>query len=100
MMTKPEYINEMNDLIKMANQFKEPSECAKLCRKALINGISYIYEEAKHEIPSKASLLELLNSEIVAERISDEDLIHALDFVRILGMNAEHGLHIKKVRLR
>lgn len=95
MATQTEY-TECRDLIESALKTQSSSECAKICRAALSEILNSIYHEAGKNIPSKASLLELLHSEVVSERIPDKDLIAMLDYVRILGMNAEHGQHIKK----
>lgn len=95
MVIRTDYMEKKN-LIESASKAQSPSECAKACRVALSEIIDQFYVEADKTVPSKASLLEKLNSDIVSERIPDTDMIKALDYVRILGMNAEHGQHIKK----
>lgn len=87
---------EKNALIESAYKAQSPSECAKMCRVALSDILNQFYRESGKTIPSKASLLEILHSDVVREKIADDDIFAALDYVRILGMNAEHGQHIKK----
>lgn len=47
-------------------------------------------------MPRKATLLELLDSPTVTGFVNDADIVQALHYVRILGMNAEHGRNVRK----
>ena len=84
-----------NSLNQAANE-KSSAQQAKLCRALLLDALQYIYEKAGEELPQQATALELLNSEVVRDYIGDDDIRHSLQFVRILGMNAEHGLHVRR----
>ncbi len=84
-----------NSLNQAANE-KSSAQQAKLCRALLLDALQYIYEKAGEELPQQATALELLNSEVVRDYIGDDDVRHSLQFVRILGMNAEHGLHVRR----
>lgn len=71
---------------------------AKVCgyRYVLSLIIDYIFEKSGNKKPEKASLLELIDSDIVADYIKDADIINSLHYIRILGINAEHEQKIKK----
>lgn len=69
---------------------------AVLCREVLSAAVEYIYAKMEEPMPKNATLLELLDSAAMAMYVEDADLIHTLHYVRILGMNAEHGAHIRK----
>lgn len=71
-------------------------ESAKKCRALLADCVDYIYEKADTPKPKNASLLELIEGPIVTFYIDDYDLIKSLDYIRILGMNAEHDHNIRK----
>ena len=65
-------------------------------REAVRSGIARIYRALGRELPPKASLLELLADTPVREFIGDEDRLRDLEFVRVLGMNAEHDRKVKR----
>lgn len=69
---------------------------AVLCRGVLVSAVEYIYAEMDEPMPKNATLLELLDSTVMAEYVDDGDMLHTLHYVRILGMNAEHGVHVRK----
>ena len=68
----------------------------KAYRNVLVSAVKYIYQIKGKEVPEKASLLELVDSDIVSDFICDGDIVNSLHYVRILGMNAEHDKKIKK----
>ena len=78
-----------------ANQTDFP-ECARQCRQVLVSAIDQIFEVTGAEKPKNASLLELVDSPVVTGYINDADLVFSMHFVRILGMNAEHGRNVRK----
>ena len=86
----------LTDLLNTAANQTDWPECARQCRQVLISAIDYIFENAGIEKPKGASLLELIESPVVTACINDADLISSLHYVRILGMNAEHGRSVRK----
>ena len=81
----------LTDLLNTAANQTDWPKCARQCRQVLVSAIDYIFENAGIEKPKGASLLELIESPVVTACINDTDLISSLHYVRILGMNAEHG---------
>lgn len=73
-----------------------PSDMAVACRKALGEIIFFIYEKHGVTVPEKATMLELIDSKIVSPFIGNAIIVESLHFIRKLGINAEHGIHIKK----
>lgn len=88
------------DLLKQnlitAAEIKDAAEMVKAYRGVLTDAIDYIYESTNTHKPEKASLLELVDSDVLANYVQDSDVINSLHYVRILGMNAEHDQKIKK----
>lgn len=88
------------DLLKQnlitAAEIKDAAERVKAYRGVLTAAIDYIYESRNTHKPEKASLLELVDSDVLANYVQDSDVINSLHYVRILGMNAEHDQKIKK----
>ena len=75
---------------------KDPAATAVACRSAVRDGVGAIYQSRGAEIPPKASLLELLSDTQLREFIGDDDRLRDLEFVRVLGMNAEHCRKVKR----
>lgn len=88
------------DLLKQnlitAAEIKDAAERVKAYRGVLTDAIDYTYESTNTHKPEKASLLELVDSDVLANYVQDSDVINSLHYVRILGMNAEHDQKIKK----
>lgn len=88
------------DLLKQnlitAAEIKDAAERVKAYRGVLTDAIDYIYESTNTRKPEKASLLELVDSDVLANYVQDSDVINSLHYVRIIGMNAEHDQKIKK----
>ena len=88
------------DLLKQnlitAAEIKDAAERVKAYRGVLTDAIDYIYESTNTHKPEKASLLELVDSDVLANYVQDSDVINSLHYIRILGMNAEHDQKIKK----
>ena len=72
------------------------SELVVGCRALLKQLIEGIYQHRKVEMPKQATLLELMEQPVVSEFVDDADVVQAMHYVRILGMNAEHGAKIRK----
>ena len=75
---------------------KDPAATAIACRGAVRDCVGEIYKRKGAEMPPKASLLELLAGTLVREFVADDDRLRDLEFVRILGMNAEHNRKVKR----
>lgn len=73
-----------------------PTERSKGCRFVLSLAIDYIYEKSKQKKPERASMLELIDGDVVSGFVKDSDIINSLHYIRILGINAEHEQKIKK----
>ncbi len=69
---------------------------ARLSRALLSELVAGIYLQRKVKLPKKATLLELIDNSVIVDFINDADVIQAMHYVRILGMNAEHEVHIRK----
>lgn len=79
-----------------ARQEESHSDKAQQCREILLEAVKEVYSQLGIDVPQKASLLELIDSSVMDSYISDPDVTSALHFIRILGMNAEHGRKVKK----
>ncbi len=75
-------------------------ESAKLCRALLQECIDFIYDKEAIAKPKNASLLELIDGPVVSAYLDDSEIVHSLHFVRILGMNAEHGRSVRKKEIK
>ncbi len=71
-------------------------ESAKLCRALLESCVDFIFDKANVDKPKNASLLELIDNPVVMAYIEDIEIISSLHYVRILGMNAQHGRSVRK----
>ena len=69
---------------------------ARLSREMLKELVEGIYQHLKVKHSEKATLLELIDNSVVVDFINDADVIQAMHYVRILGMNAEHDVSIRK----
>ena len=74
----------------------DPAATAVACRGAVRDCVGEIYKNKGADMPPKASLLELLADTPVREFIADDDRLRDLEFVRVLGMNAEHKRKVKR----
>lgn len=93
-------VNELNFKLNEATAEQSNPESAKLCRSLLTACVDYIYEKADVKKPKNASLLELIDSPIVTSYVGDLEIISSLHYVRILGMNAEHGRSVRKKEIK
>lgn len=89
-------LNELKFKLNEAVSKESYPESAKLCRELLEDGVNYIYDKESATKPKQASLLELIDSPIVSSYIEDAEIIKSLHYVRILGMNAQHGQNVRK----
>ena len=89
-------INQLQDKLNIAIIENSNNDKAKLCRELLIDAIDWIYDKKDAKKPQNATLLELIDSTIISEYINDQNVINALHYVRILGMNAQNGKNVRK----
>lgn len=81
-------------------QSKKPEEKALLCRDALDELIKFIYQQECKKYPTSATLLEVIDGSVISEFVDNPILLESLHFVRKVGMNAKHGLHVKKTQAK
>jgi type I restriction enzyme R subunit len=93
-------INHLKEELKESLELKPNEESAKHCRKLLLSCVNYVYTTTNTPMPKNASLLELIDGPVFTSFVGDHEIIHNLHYVRILGMNAEHGLNIRKKELK
>lgn len=89
-------VEQMNSKLEKAQEAETHLDRALICRAVLEDAVDFIYSKAGVKKPPKASLLELIDSPVVAGYINDADTVNALHYVRILGMNAKHGRSVRK----
>ena len=89
-------VSELN--FRLNEAIAEPShpESAKLCRALLEACVDFIFDKVDVKKPKNASLLELIDSPTVMSYVEDIKIISSLHYVRILGMNAQHGRSVRK----
>lgn len=91
---------EIQNLCIETEKADKPVEMALKCRDALNSVIRYIYRKESVRIPEKATMLELLDGSVIAPFIDNGIILESLHFIRKLGMNAQHGVPIKKTHAR
>lgn len=89
-------INYLKQELARISIIQDPTERVKSYRGLLSAAIDYVYEKTNSHKPERASMLELVDSDVIANFVQDRDIINSLHYVRILGMNAEHKQKIKK----
>lgn len=77
-------------------KMKEAAEIAKEARALLDTLIHFVYCKSNKEYPMTATMLEVINNPWFVHFIDNDILLESLHFIRKLGINAEHGDHIKK----
>ena len=86
----------LSDKLLEVKSIQSYPECATACREWLQAAVDYVFEKKDVAKPKSASLLELIENTIFTTYVGDPDVIRSLDYVRIKGMNAIHGLSISK----
>lgn len=76
------------------------SDIVIVCRQVLEKCIDLIFEIKNVKKPVSASLLELINHEVVKDYLDSDVLLDMLHFVRIVGANAYHDKYIKKTQAK
>ncbi|MCF0105215.1 MAG: hypothetical protein HUJ53_00475, partial [Holdemanella sp.] len=97
-----DYTNRIEKLSLMfeLTEDKTPRDVALICRQVLEKAIDLIFEFENVRKPSSATLLELINNEIVQNFFNSDVIIDELHFVRIVGMNAHHDKYIKRTQAK
>lgn len=88
-------IDKLSSLLELSDG-KEPRDIALICRQVLEKAIDLIFQSKNVRKPVGAQLLELINNDTVQNFLDSDIITDQLHFVRILGINAHHDLHIKK----
>ena len=103
-MSKFEILNEKTEykeILRLCNEAENetnPSDIALKCRDALNGIIVFIYEKEDTYMPQSATMLELIDGKVVSTFAHYSVIIDSLHYIRKLGMNAQHGVHIKKTQ--
>lgn len=96
---KSEY-SAIQNLCFEAEKAEKPSDIALKCREVLDAAIRFIYGKENARVPEKATMLELLDGNVIAPFIDNEVILESLHFIRKLGMNAQHDMPIKRTQAR
>ena len=99
MKDKIEYV-EIMKACETAEQVTVPAEIALKCREALECIIHFVYAKENAKIPTTATMLELINSRVISLFADNDELRKSLHYIRTLGINAQHDLHIKKTQAK
>ena len=71
---------------------------AKVARDAVMSAAKRLFEHKGVGLDDDITLIELIHSPVVEEFVGTAEAVAALDFVRILGTNADHERGVKKTR--
>jgi len=82
----------------MAEQATKPEEKALACRDALELIIKYIYAKENRTYPTGSTMLELLDGSVISEFVENSTILDSLHFIRKIGMNAKHNIHVKRTQ--
>lgn len=93
-------LSDLNFKLNEALSEQSHPESAKLCRALLGACVDYIFDKAEVKKPKSASLLELIDSPTIMSYVNDVEIISSLHYVRILGMNAQHGRSVRKKEVK
>ena len=93
-------VSDLNSKLNEAVAEQSHPESAKLCRALLEDCIDFIFDKADVKKPKNASLLEMIDSPTVMAYVEDVEIISSLHYVRILGMNAQHGRSVRKKEVK
>ena len=77
-------------------QVSNPDLSAISARKALEYMVRSLYMMKNVEVPERASLFELVDSDVFREFIGDERVMMAVHYIRKVGNNGAHGVKVTK----
>ena len=90
-------LDNLGELILDAESEKDPSVRVRKCREVLVLASEFIFIDGlKRAVPSNVSLYEILNDSQFVSYVANKEILRGLDYVRILGINAEHGKVVRK----
>ena len=92
---KGEYIEFINIYSEITSNAKA-AELAQFSRRLLDAAVHFIYDKEGMTYPANATMLEVLDGNVISSFVSNKVIMESLHYARKLGMNAEHGIHIKK----
>lgn len=90
-------------LIKRCNEVNNahtPEEIASASRSVLESILMLVYKVNNKAYPENVTLFELINDRVISSFYLHKELIESLHYVRKLGMNALHNMHIKKTQAK
>ena len=92
------FYSQTSDFLDSAVSSKDSVKIAVASRDAVRATIKFLFGKKNAEFDEKETLLGHIHSRIVEEFVSVPEKIAALDFVRMLGSNADHGIHVKRTQ--
>ncbi|MBQ0011808.1 MAG: DEAD/DEAH box helicase family protein [Clostridiales bacterium] len=96
---KSEY-QSVYDACVIAESEMDSTKKALLCRDALEIVIDLIYTRHSVQKPEMATMLELIDGDVVGSFFASDIIINSAHFIRKLGSNASHQLKIKKTQAK
>lgn len=93
-------MEELELMFDVCSNSNDPSDIVLVCRNVLEKSITVIFEYKGIRKPVNATLLELINNPDIISFFNNDVIIDQLHFVRIVGINAFHGRHIKRTQAK
>lgn len=94
------YLADIETMFELTKDNRDSNDVVLVCRNVLEKVIDLIFFAEGVNKPETAQLLELINNETVQAFLGKDILIDYLHFIRIVGINALHGKHIKKTQAK
>ena len=91
---------ELELMFDVCSNSNDPSDIVLVCRNVLEKSIAVIFEYKGIRKPVNATLLELINNPDIVAFFNNDVIIDQLHFIRIVGINAIHGRHIKRTQAK
>ncbi len=92
------FYSQIVDQLNAAAQTKDAAKIARAAKEAVRAAVKFLFEQKGVEWDETATLMALIHARTVEEFVAMPEQVAALDFVRMLGINAEHGAHVKKTQ--
>lgn len=92
------FYKKISDAIAAALSGKDAVVLAKVARDAVMSAAKRLCEHKGVGVDDDVTLIELIHSPVIEEFVGTIEAVAALDFVRILGTNADHERGVKKTR--